>query len=270
MTTFRSRQVLLALLVAWFVWTPGAARGDDTKIVFDLPETVECRDVTPKDFAAGATLKVIEAQLRISARVVAGDESEIDDFLYIITSPDHRMRFQDYLPNTLVESTVADDHIEVAETTEKTGASTVNARVSYKILSLGGSKSQNTKKSESNHYKQIAPKALVLASGTTDREHGVFFKLRPSKAASLEGAKEFTFLATVPRSWRGDWCTLSCAARAKSKSFFVRGPVPAGVEQAQIGIYLAGDFEAAALTEELRRAGGLRGRRGHATSEQRR
>ncbi len=159
-----------------------------TQVSFDLPDTIECRDVTPRDFAAAhPSLKVIEAKLRISARINEGSEAEIVDFLYIITSPDKRMKFQDYLPNTTLESTLAEDRIEVAETTENTNATSADARVSYQVLALGGSKNQSAKKSESSHYKQIVPKALVLASGTTDREHGVFFKLRASKVASHRG-----------------------------------------------------------------------------------
>ena len=63
----------------------------------------------------------------------------------------------------------------------------------------------------------------------------MFFELLASKVASLEGAKEFTFLATIPRSWRGDWCTISCP-RGRNESLLPRASPLAGVEQAQIGI----------------------------------
>ncbi|MBI3838554.1 MAG: hypothetical protein HY288_11565 [Planctomycetia bacterium] len=244
--------IAAALLVSAVSSMPCLA--DGTRVAFDLPDVIECRDVTPKDFATvHPSLKVIEAKFRISARFIAGAESEVVDFLYIVASPDRKMRFQDYLPNTTLESTVADDQIEIIDTTENDKATEASARVGYKALGLGLSKNKGLKKTESSHYKQLAARALVVASGTTDREHGIFFKLRPSKGASLEGAKEFTFLATVPKTWRGDWCTISCAARAKSRGFLSRSVVvPAGVEQAQLGMYLAGDPEAGKLAEELR------------------
>ncbi len=163
------------------------------------------------------------------------------------------MRLQDYLPNTTLESAVAEDQIEVTDASENSKATGVEAHVVYKPLALGGTHTQGSKKSESSHYKQIAAKDLVLASGTTNREHGVFFRLRPSRASSLEGGKEFTFLATVPRTWRGDLCTISCAARAKKTSVFSTSVVPAGADQTLVGMYLAGDLQAAALAEELRR-----------------
>ena len=250
-STYRTRFLaLLALLVS----VPFATRVEaaDVRVKFDIPDTIECRDVTPERCAAAHPhLKVIEGKFRVSARIIKGDEAEIVDFLYMLVSPSLRLKIHDYLPNTTLESALADDNIEVAETTESAAATTEDAHVGYKILSLGASKNQSSKKTGSNHYKQIVPKALVLASGTTNREHGVFFKLRPSNAASLEGAKEFTFLAIVPRSWRGDWCTVACAARSKKKSFLPTSVTLAGIEQAHVGLYLSGDREALALAEQL-------------------
>ena len=243
--------VVATVLMSAFSAPPLLA--ENARVVFDLPETIECRDVTPKDFAAAhPTLKVIEGKFRVSARIVTGVESDIVDFLYIVASPDRTMRFQDYLPNTTLESTAVDNVIELTKSTEDSDSTDANAKVGYKTDGFGITKNKGSKKTESSHYKQVAAKALVVASGTTDHEHGIFFKLRPSKGESLEGAKQFAFLATVPITWRGDWCTISCASQAKGKAFFSKSVVTAaGVEQAQVGMYLAGDSEAADLADEL-------------------
>lgn len=222
------------------------------QVVFDLPDRIECRDVTPPDFAACDTHKVIEGKFRISARFVAGSEENIVDFLYILANSARTMRIQDYLPNTTLESNVADDQIEVTDKTERTSTLNSDVHVGYKILSAGVGHTQGINKTESSQYKQIAPKALVVASGTTDREHGVFFKLSPSKLARLEGAKEFTFLAIVPKRWRADWCTISCAARSNRRFLMSEKIVPVGAEQAQVGLCLAGDKLATQLVDQLR------------------
>lgn len=240
---------LVLLLVAA---SCGSASAADTQVAFDIPDTIECRDVTPANCAAAHPhLKVIEGKFRLSARITKGAEADLQDFLYMLVNPGLRLKIHDYLPNTTLESSLADDHIEVAENTENSKSATEDAHVGYKILSLGASLNQTNKKTESNHYKQIVPKSLVLASGTTNREHGVFFKLRPSNGASLEGAKEFTFLAIVPRDWRGDWCTVACSARTKKKSFLTSNPALAGIEQAHVGLYLSGDREASSLADQL-------------------
>lgn len=250
------RAACVTWLVTWFLLVlaggHAAALAGEARVLFDIPDKIECRDVTPEKCAAAhPDLKVIEAKFRISASLIDGTETSIVDFAYIIMSPEFRLKIHDYLPNTTLESTAAGDSIEVADTTESTSGATEDAKVGYKILSLGVGFNQSAKKTESGKYKQIAPKALVLASGTINREHGVFFKLRPSLGASLEGAKEFTFLAVVPKAWRGDWCTVTCVARTSRKVAFTTNHILAGVEQAHVGLYLSGDREANTLADKL-------------------
>ncbi|HEY4313767.1 MAG TPA: hypothetical protein VGN12_30280 [Pirellulales bacterium] len=246
------RNVLICVAASICAVVGNSAIAADTKILFDVPDTIECTDATPEKFRANhPNLKVIEAKLRISARVLEGTESDIVDFLYMITSPGLHMKIQDYLPNTTLESTVQGDQMEIADTSESTGTTTEDCHVGYKILSLGGTANQGNKKTESSKYKEIAPKALVVASGTTNREHGVFFKLEPVRDVSLEGAKTFTFLAIVPKGWRGDWCVVSCVARAKKRFFFSVTTAEAGVAQAHVGMYLSGDREANLTADQL-------------------
>ncbi len=225
------------------------------QVVFDLPSSVQCRDVTPPEFrAANPSLKVIEGRLRISARVTDGSEAEIEDYLYVIDNQSRTMRFQDYLPNTTLESAFADDQIAITDASEDAKTTGIDAHVVYRPFTLGGSHSNSRKKSESTQYKKIAPKELVLASGTTNREHGVFFRLRPSRAASLEGAKEFTFLATVPVTWRAGLCRISCIARTESSTIFSSSVKPAGNATAQVPLHMEGDVEAAQIVRAFRRA----------------
>ena len=241
---------LIAMLVAGSTFETCLAT--DTKVAFDIPSKVECRDVTPEKCAAvHTTMKVIEAKFRISASFVDGEEASTVDFVYMISSPDMRLKVLDFLPNTTLESSTAEGHIEVTDSTESTDALTGDARVAYSILSLGASKNLSNKKTESNHYQRVAPKHLVLASGTVNRGNGVFYKLRPSEGGSLEGAKEFVLMAIVPKKWRGDWCTVICSARTHKKSAVSNSISITGIEQAHVGLYLAGDTEASELAESL-------------------
>ncbi len=252
------------LLAVWCLAT-AAAGADETVVTFDFPSSIECRERTPVDFAlANPTLKVIEARFRISARIMSGSPADVVDFQYVVTSPDRTLKVQDYLPNTTLESAVADDQIEVSNAAEKAHSTGVDARVVYKMFAIGGTHTQSGKNSEATHYKQIAAKDTVLASGTTDREHGVFYRLRPSRAAALEGAREFTILAVVPRHWRADHCQVTCTARARKSSLLSNSIVTAGTATADVALYIAGDAEAAALAEQYRfvqeqRANAVRG-----------
>ncbi len=248
----RARFVSSCLLALTFC---GVARAADVRVNFDLPDAIECRAVTPPEFAvAHPSLKVIEAKFRVSARVDAGDLSDVVDFMYVVSSADRTFRVQDYLPNTTLESTVAEDQIEVTDGKENSSTLGGEAHVGYHVFNASALANHGTKDTHASHYKEIAARELVVASGTTDREHGVFYRLRPSRVASLEGAKEFTFLAIVAKNWRGDVCVISCNARARKSSLFSKTIEPAGGAAARIGLYLSGDSEAASLADDFRLA----------------
>jgi hypothetical protein len=245
-----------AIAMAMVLTTPSArASAADVKAIFDVPDKIECRDVTPRKCAAAyPDVKVIEGTIRISASLVQGTEDSVIDFTYMISSPEMRLKILDYLPNTILESRYADDRIEVTDRLENTDATNLEALAGYSIFSLSATRSQVNRRTESNQYERIAPKALVLASGTMNRGHGVFYKLRRSNTASLEGAKEFTFLARVPKDWRGDWCTVVCTSRANKRTLLGNSVVSAGAARVDVGLHLAGDKEAADLCIELCRA----------------
>ena len=247
-------KLVLPVFVLCGLMSVGNGHAAETRVAFDIPSKVECRDVTPEKCAkAHPTMKVIEAKFRISASYVDGTEASTVDFVYMISSPEMRLKVLDFLPNTTLESSTAEDRIEVTDSTESSDATTGDARVAYSILSLSGSKNSTSKKTESNHYQKVAPKNLVLASGTVNRGHGVFYKLRPSNGTSLEGSKEFVLLCIVPKTWRGDWCTVVCSARANKKSPVSSSVAIAGIEQAHVGLYLSGDEHASDLSDELTR-----------------
>lgn len=252
MDVIRMRTVSMVLLVGFMaIQTAGSA---EPKVVFDIPSKVECIDVTPhKCAAAHPTLKVIEARFRISASFIEGKESSTADFVYMISSPEMRLKVLSFLPNTTLESSTAEDLIEVTDSTENSDSGTGEVKVGYSILNLGTSKNATSKKTESNHYQKVAPKNLVLASGTINRGHGVLYKLKPSNESSLEGAKEFVLLCVVPKEWRGDWCSVVCSARVNRKTAVSTSVAISGIEQAHVGLYLAGDRHASRLADEMTR-----------------
>ena len=111
----RGALVVLAIMVI-----SGIARG--AQVGFDVPTAVECRDVTSPEFAAAhPRLKVIEAKVRISARMIEGTLSDVVEFSYVLkTNP--MMRITGYLPNTTLESSVAEDSIEITGASERSKA----------------------------------------------------------------------------------------------------------------------------------------------------
>ena len=223
-------------------------------ITFDLPSSIECRDVTTKEFAiANPNLRQIEAKIGISARQTEGAIAAIVQFDYEIRVGS-TIKVVDYQPKTLLESSIALDQIEITAAAEDSQANGVDAHVNYKPLIFGGSHSTTAKKSEAKHFKQIASQDVVLASGTVEREHGVFFRVRASRVAAFEGSHDFILTVAVPRGWRADVCQISCIARVTKQSIMSSSESSSGGLQTAIGMYLAGDAEAGASAEQLRNA----------------
>ena len=92
--------------------------------------------------------------------------------------------------------------------------------------------------------KKIAPKHLVVASGTTGEQHGVFFKLRPSPQSTLEGEHELTVRFVVPAIWRGDSVAVSCQATGQQKFLWLKQRKVWADQWDCVAIYIAGDVEA--------------------------
>jgi hypothetical protein len=252
MLTNSSVGVFLTTVSLVMCLSPGQESIEAADIAFDLPSSIECRDVTPPDFAvANPHLKQIEAKVRISAREIVGDSTEILQFDYEIRVGQAN-RVIDFSPKTLLESTVVEDEIDVTDAAEDSSANKADATIVYNPLLVGGSHNTTAKKSESKHFKQLAPKDVVLASGTVERGHGVFFRIRPSRSATFEGAREFVLVLAVPKAWRAEACQISCTAKLTRHHMMGNSVALIGGDRTAVGMYLLGDAEAWTAAEQLR------------------
>jgi hypothetical protein len=250
----------LLLLLATLAWSDSLAAlaASPPGVTFSASPTVECRDVTPAEFArANPQEKLIEATFRVSA-LVTGPEDALDEVLVVVTSPERRLRVADFWPQTESTTDIVGpiERVTTNETSRSLQAGVggslgakygpASAQVSPSA-SAGQSESEGVKES----YKKLPPKRLLLASGTTEGEHGAFFKLKPSSQVSLQGSRQFGCLFVVPAAWRGDWLSLACSAKAQTRRQFVRRIEECGQATLTIGLYLEGDGEAKRLAQQL-------------------
>jgi hypothetical protein len=70
--------------------------------------------------------------------------------------------------------------------------------------------------------KRIAPKQVIIASGTLNNEHGVFFTLRSSSLTSLEGLHEFKVQFVVPATWCSNELQVNCRARGMQETLWIK------------------------------------------------
>jgi len=115
---------------AAFAWLATAHAGPP-KVGFDVGYSVECRDVTPSEFAeAYPNSKIIEARFEVSSLVLRGEQEDIKELIYVIWSPEKRLRVVDFEPKTRMESEFTDP-IQIVKTEEN--AATIGGRAAVEI-----------------------------------------------------------------------------------------------------------------------------------------
>lgn len=235
-------------------WPVLAASPD---VAFDVTPSVGCRDVTTAEFTeANPDERLVEAQIEVSSLIREGNEGDLLQYFYRFDSPRQTLRIVDYAPKTTLASDLAGNVVieKKQESTRGLGG-TVAAPLEWPVK-LAGSGELATKTLDSTRYELVPPMTAVAASGTLDRGYGVYFKLRPSRSTSLEGAKSFSMVFRVPHNWRADYVHLSCTASAAAKGLL--GPLDeqlvCGRRKFVVALYAEGDASAKAAAERLVRA----------------
>lgn len=226
------------------------------QVAFDMPPMAACRDVTTPEFTADfPNEKLIEARFEISA-LIRGEEENLLQFFYRMESQRQSMRVADFLPKTTLASNYA-GNISIENKDEKSNhlgvAFTAPLDWPLKATSSGDI---GSKQLHGIRYELVPPMEAIAASGTLQRGFGVYFKLRPSRSTSLEGAKEFVVVFRVPRSWRGDLVHVDCRAMGLQRGVItpLDERVVAGHERFVIALFTAGDLAAQRAAEEFVRA----------------
>jgi hypothetical protein len=250
---FHATAVLVVNALLFSSWPTGnVAAADEPVLALDYGRTLECRDVTPPDFSeAYPDERIVEFTLRLSVNLVSGAIDDVDAIRVEISDCDQRLRVFSFSPGTRLESEFAGD-IETTKTTESSHSfnaslggelpapiSGVVAHVTPTIgVGLGG------KEVVTETHRRIAPKQAVVAAGTINEEHGVFFTLRPSPTSSLEGVHELAVQFVVPSHWRGDAVRVACQATGQQKVLWMKQQKVWSQKSTAVALYLAGDLAA--------------------------
>lgn len=234
-----------ALLFLAFVGT--RAEAEAPLVVFDMPFALECREVTPKGYRESYQKRVIEAVFKISPQLLAGEERDLRRLRYEI-STEQQMPIVGYLPDSQVASDI-EGNIAI-KTREHHGQLLVHY---FFTPAAGDGKLQADLESSQAQYSLLAPKQLLLATGTIQRGCGVFYDLKPSTQDTLQKPREYACLFEVPASWRADYAMVTCRARGMKRTLMVANEVNCGSGTLAVGLYCQHDGEARAIAEELAR-----------------
>lgn len=253
------RAVSAAAVILSFVAAAGPNQtADAAGLAFDFGRTIECRDVTTPEFSERyPDERIIESTIRLSVYLTSGAMSDVETIRVEIGDVDRRLKVYDFSPSTRLESEFADD-IETVKTTESSHS--FEASLGGEIPCIGGSVANVTpsisggkggKEVVTEKQKRVAPKQAVIASGTTNEEHGVFFVLRPSPTTSLEGVHELKVQFVVPVTWRGDAVRVAVQAAGNQKVLWMNQPKVLAQKSTAVALYMEGDFAARRAAERL-------------------
>ncbi len=234
-----------AILVALVAQSAGAGIPG---VEFDIAQKASCRAISaPESLKLHPGANVVEVAFELSTRII-GNEADLKRITVEIWSPDRQLSVVGFSPSTTLQSESIDGVIEVEEH-RGTGQVSVEYALPTGKIAASAKNAGDSKLVE----KKLAPKSLLLASGTFDRSHGVFFTLHPSTQESLQKSRQFVCQLEVPKDFRGDYIQMTCTAVANNRGV-VRSrdtEVTAGVARFTIGIYRDGDSEARRAAEVL-------------------
>lgn len=237
----------------------GSVIAASVAVSFDAPAVAACRDVTPEAFQeTNPDERLVETQIDISSLVQSGDETDLREYFYRLESPRQTLRIVDYAPKTTLASELAGNVIvENKQETNRGLGMTAAAPLDWP-LKLNGSGELGSKTCSTERYELAPPMTMVAASGTRDRGHSVYFRLRRSRTTAFEGAKRFTLVMRVSAAWRADYLHLSCAAFgvAKRSALLASGDdtTVCGRRRFVVALYAEGDASAKAAAQRLVRA----------------
>ena len=230
------------------VLVASVANADQPLVVFDLPLTVECRDVTPQRYEASYRRKIMEAIIKISPQLQEGDEKDLKKLHYEI-STEQQMPIVSYAPNSQVTSDVAGGTVAI-QTDDHHGQLLVHYLVTP---AAGDGRLTGDLNSSHAQYMLLAPKQILVASGTIERGCGVYYELKPSTQDTLQKQREFACLFEVPATWRADFITVKCSAKGIKRNFLMSSEANCGQGVLSVGLYRQDDGEAKEVANQLAR-----------------
>jgi hypothetical protein len=223
------------------------------RVAIDIGPTVECREVGDAT-AVAAHEKIVEATFHLSVLLESGLDRDLEQLRLSIESPEHRLRVVDFQPRTELSSELA-SNVEISSTAESSKSMSVAPSGQYGPVQIqvasGGGLGVTQNQGSKETYHRLAPKQVLVASGTTNAAHGVFFKWKKSSQVTLEGAREATCQFAVPRGWRGDWVHVRCEVLGVHRNYLGEKIEQCGQAEILVGLHLVGDRDAYRAARQL-------------------
>lgn len=235
--------------------TPAAA---DKPVKFDVPAIVAAQTrpadlpVSPNALINGE--KTIQVVIPVSTELDLSSKERIEAFRFDVFW--HRDGFQvaDYAPRSETFSDISGD-VLIESNEEDNAGGRLHLQGGFKSA-VNGDASVDVGRRESirKKYTRRAQQEILIASGTSHRGTGAFFRFHRSSQELLEGGRELTIQFRVPNTWRASVLRVDCFAKGSREVF---GSWTEPYERSRtfvVPVFLTNDPEAKAAATKFARA----------------
>ena len=189
-------------------------------VKFDVPIDVAA-DMVPIDVAERHTLaeRLMQIVIPVSSEIHPQSKQSIETFRFDIFWGQTAYTVKDYFPQTQTYSAIQGDiATETAHETKSDFGLNLNANLESL---LRGEATAETGASDSvkKKFKQLPDQSILVASGTSHRGTGVFFRFHHSSQTSLEGGRDLMVTFQVPQDWRAGVLRVNCFAVGTTNTF---------------------------------------------------
>jgi hypothetical protein len=206
------------------------------------------------DVEPASSEKTIRIVVPVSSEIDLRSIENIEAFRFDVYWNRTAFRAVDYSPRSKTYSNINGD-ISI-ETNEKENAGGgIHLRGGFESAASGDASVEiGASESIRKKYSQRSKQEVLVASGTSHRGTGAFFRFHRSSQEILEGGRELTIKFRVPIDWRAGVLRVDCFATGTRKVFGSWNEPYESSRTFVVPVYLANDTEARAAANEFTRA----------------
>jgi hypothetical protein len=215
-------------------------------VEFDIQPASPAVLVSPPNIAAQLPeSQHVQVKLDISTIVTNGFQGVVDEATIKIHTHRPMVQVADFWPRTEMYSQVTTP-VSVYEDHDRLKHAWIQGVGGYPgIGSAQGQAYMHDRLNRDVQFQQAPPMQLLVAAGTLNRRSGVYFKLRSTPQATLEGLRSFLITLEVPTAWRGDILEIQTVAFGRRGPESEQSMKELGESRFWVAVYRDGDTEAA-------------------------
>lgn len=238
-----------------FYFLPPNLLPADTPVTFDVPAIISAStDAVDASNTKPAAEKSIQIVVPVSTEIAVGAKEQIEAFRFDVYWNRSGFLVTDYEPRSETFSDISGEVlIETSE--EENAAGGVHLQGGFKTAVTGNaSVDVGTRESTRKKYSRRAQQEILIASGTSHRGTGAFFRFHRSSQELIEGGRELKIKFEVPAAWRAGVLRVDCYATGSREVFRNWSEPYKHARTFVVPVFLADDVQAKAAATEFAQA----------------